>query len=209
MNEDLDDLIICSHCHTLHKKIVLPHKKIAKCSACGHKLYSNVEDTFQKAVAFSITAFILFIVANLFPIIKVYITGTENDLTIPAMIITLFNEGFYVVGTIVLVVIVVAPLIVLSSYLMLGLLTYFKIFKGFSKYLISFLVVSKNWAMVDIFFVSILVALVKLFGYARITFGVSSIALLLFVIIDVAFLKSIKPIELWTYFNRVYDARKR
>ena len=185
----------------------MPEKKVAKCSVCGKKLYSNVEDTFKKAIAYSITALILFTIASMFPIIKVYIAGQESDLTIPGMLITLFNEGFYVVGSIVFVVIVIAPLIVILSYIALAILTYFKIFRGFAKHIVSFLITSRSWAMVDIFLISILVALVKLFGYAQINFGVSSIALILFVIVDTFVLKNILPVELWTYFNRAYDEK--
>ncbi len=209
MSNDLNDLIICDNCQTIHKKIYLPKKRVAKCSVCGNKLYSNIKDIFQRAIAFSITALILFIVANLFPIMQVYIAGQESDLTILGMIFTLFNEGFYVVGSIVLVVVIIAPLTVILSYLTLGLLTHFKIFSSFSRHIISFLVNSRNWAMVDIFGVSILVALVKLFGYAQIEFGVAAIALTLFIIVDVFMLKTIKPVELWTYFSRVYDGKCR
>ena len=207
MSENLDDLIICSHCETIHRKVELPKKKVAKCSVCGKKLYSNVDDTFKRAIAYSITALILFIIASMFPIIKVYIAGQESDLTIPSMIVTLFNEGFYVVDSIIFVVIVVAPLIVILSYIALAFLTYFKIFRGFARHIVSFLITSRSWAMVDIFVISILVALVKLFGYAQIDFGVSSIALILFVVVDIFVLKNILPVELWTYFNRAYDEK--
>jgi len=207
LSVNLDDLIICSHCETIHKKVELPKKKVAKCSVCGKKLYSNVDDTFKRAIAYSITALILFIIASMFPIIKVYIAGQESDLTIPGMIVTLFNEGFYVVDSIIFVVIVVAPLIVILSYIALAFLTYFKIFRGFARHIVSFLITSRSWAMVDIFVISILVALVKLFGYAQIDFGVSSIALILFVVVDIFVLKNILPVELWTYFNRAYDEK--
>ena len=207
MSENLDDLIICRHCGTLHKRVKLPKGKIAKCSVCSEKLYSNSIESFKKSISYAITALILYIVANLYPIIKVYITGVESDLTIPAMIYTLFNEGFLVIGTIILVVLIIAPLTVLLSFILLGVISYFKIFKNLARFIISFLILSRNWAMVDIFFVSILVALVKLFGYARVTFGVSSIALLLFVLVDILTLKNIKPVELWNYFNRVYNEK--
>ena len=205
---NLDDLIICNHCNTLQKKIELPPKKVARCKTCGHLLYRNVNDMFYKSVSYAFTALILFIVANMFPIIKVYILGQENDLTIPHMIYSLFLEEFYVVGSIVLVVVIIAPLSVILSYLALAILVKFKLFKGLSRHIISFLVISRNWAMVDIFAVSILVALVKLFGYAQVEFGVSFVALFLFVLVDVFVLKSIKPVELWTYFNRAYNEKR-
>lgn len=207
MSENLDDLIICSKCQSVHKKIKLPPKKVAKCSHCGATLYSNVEDVFTKGVAFSLTALILFIVVNLFPIITVSITGQTTALTIPSMLYRLFSDGFVVVGSIVLVAIVIAPLAVILSFIFLALLSRFKILKKFSKYIILFLIISRHWAMVDIFAVSILVALVKLFGYAQIHFGVAFFALILFLSVDLFALKGIRPVELWIYFKRAYDEK--
>ena len=146
---------------------------------------------FFRAITFSITALILFIVANIFPILKVSIMGIENDLTLIGMVLTLFKEGFYVVGSIVLVVVIISPLVEMLSYIALFILIKFKILKKLSKYIISFLIISRNWAMVDIFLISVLVALVKLFGYAEIRFGVASIALVLFVIVDIFALKDV------------------
>lgn len=207
MSENLDDLIICHKCQTVHKKVLLKSNSIAKCSKCGYLLYRNSKKIFFRAITFSITALILFIVANIFPILKVFIMGIENDLTLIGMVLTLFKEGFYVVGSIVLVVVIISPLVEMLSYIALFILIKFKILKKLSKYIISFLIISRNWAMVDIFLISVLVALVKLFGYAEIRFGVASIALVLFVIVDIFALKSVKPIELWLYYNGAINGR--
>jgi len=204
LSESLDDLIICSKCQTVHKKIKLPSKKVAKCSSCGVTLYSNVEDIFKKTVAFSITAFILFVVVNSFPIITVTIAGQTTSLAIPSMLYRLFNDGFIVIGSIVFVVIILAPLTIMLSFVALAFLSYFQLFKKFSKHIILFLIISRHWAMVDIFAVSILVALVKLFGYAQIHFGVSFFALIFFLAVDLFVLKLIRPVELWIYFERAY-----
>lgn len=207
MSENLDDLIICPKCQSVHKKIQLPHKKVAKCSQCGAALYANAQDVFSRGVAFALTALILFVIVNLFPIITVTIAGQTTALTIPSMLHRLFSDGFIVVGSIVLVVVVIAPLVVILSFVSLALLSYFKLLKKFSKHIILFLIISRQWAMVDIFTVSILVALVKLFGYAQIHFGVSFFALVLFLAVDLFALRTIKPIELWIYFERAYSEK--
>ncbi len=204
MEPNLDELIICRRCETLQKRVELPKKKVAKCIECNEVLYRNIEDSFNKGLAFSITSLILFIIANSFPIITVLITGQINALTIPSMIYSLYNEDFFVVGSIVLVVLVIAPLSVMLSYIIVGVFIKLKIFKSLTRHLIAFLVISKSWEMIDIFTVSILVALVKLFGYAEIHFGLSAVALVLFVIVDIFVLKNIKPVELWTYYSREY-----
>ena len=208
MEYNLDELIICRNCSSLHKRVKLKKGGVAKCSECGNLLYRNIEDAFNKGLAFSITSLVLYIIASLFPIISVSIGGVKNSLTIPNMIYTLFNEGFIVVGSIITVVLVVAPLSVIFSYLLLAILIKLKIFKNLARHIVSFLIISRDWEMIDIFAVSILVALVKLFGYAEVEFGVSFIALILFVIVDILFLKNIRPVELWSYFIREYSEKR-
>ena len=61
------------------------------------------------------------------------------------------------------------------------------------------------WNMVEIFLISILVAMVKLIGYAEINFGISFWALILFVIIDIYMTKNISMIALWGLKERVYE----
>ena len=203
-NEDLDNLIFCQHCGALHKKIELEDGKVAKCSICHHQMYRNSKNIFQKTFAYSLTAITLFVVANLYPILNVVIAGESRDLTIMGMIYTLFNEGFIVVGSIILVVLVLSPILVMFSYIIIGILTAMKKGKNITKTLMIFLTRARHWAMIDIFLVSILVALVKLIGYATIHFDIAFIALILFILVDTLTLKSIKPVELWQYFKRVY-----
>ena len=205
--KELDNLILCRHCDTLHIKKNLQGKAVAKCQECGYLLYRNSIRVFRRAFAFSLTAFFLFIVAYFYPILNVIIAGEKTQLTIMGMIQTLFNEGYFVVGSIILVVLVIAPLLVMLSYILVGILTQLKIAKSFVKFLIIFLVQMQKWAMIDIFLVSILVALVKLFNYATIEFGIAFSALVLFIIIDFLALRSIRPVELWQYYKRVYEDR--
>jgi len=203
-NKELDNLIICRKCQAIHTKPILKSKEIARCSECGEVLYEDSKDTFTKSFALSITALILYIVAASFPIIKVYVLAQESDLTIFSMLYYLFNEGFIVVGTVVLVVIVIVPLLLMLSFILIGILSHFRLAKNFVRAIIAFIIHIRAWSMVDIFFISILVALVKLFGYADVGFGVSFVALILFVVVELIAMKSIKPVELWQLYKRVY-----
>jgi paraquat-inducible protein A len=57
--------------------------------------------------------------------------------------------------------------------------------------------------MTDIFLISILVALVKLIGYAQIHMGIAFWALMVFVLIDLYIVKSIQLSELWMLRKRI------
>ena len=66
INEDeLDKLIICKKCHTLHEKVPIPKNKKAFCSECNVLLYQNDENMIDRTLALVLTALIsLFIAFN-------------------------------------------------------------------------------------------------------------------------------------------------
>ena len=62
--------------------------------------------------------------------------------------------------------------------------------------------------MGDIFLISILVALVKLIGYAQIHMGVSFVALIFFVLLDLYITKTIHISEMWMLRKRIFLEKK-
>jgi len=60
------------------------------------------------------------------------------------------------------------------------------------------------WSMADIFFISILVALVKLIAFGQIHIGISFWALMAFVLIDVYITKSLHLSEIWMLRKKIF-----
>jgi len=69
--------------------------------------------------------------------------------------------------------------------------------KQLTKELLILLSHISPWNMADIFFISILVAIVKLIAFGEIHIGISFWALMVFVLIDIYITKSIKLTEIW------------
>ena len=62
----------------------------------------------------------------------------------------------------------------------------------------------RPWSMADIFFISILVALVKLVAFGQIHIGTAFWGLMIFVVIDVYITKRIRLSELWILKRRIF-----
>jgi paraquat-inducible protein A len=207
-NEDaLDNLIICHQCYTLHKEVPIKDGTKASCSACGGILYRYDSKLIEHGLALSITGLIFFILANLFPLVKIEILGYEQFITIPKTFIALFDNGFFVVGILCAFLIFIFPLMIFSINIFLFLLLKLKKGKTLSKELLILLSRIKPWSMSDIFLISILVALVKLIGYAQIHMGVAFWALVLFVGMDLYLTKRIHLSEIWMLRKRIYLAK--
>ena len=203
-NEDaLDNLIICHQCYTLHMETEITDGSKACCVECGSVLYRYDTKLIDYGIALSMTGLIFFILANAFPLVQIEILGSSQFITIPKTIVSLFNSGFYLVGLICAFLIFIFPLMIfIINILLFGLLKFRKGEK-LTKELLILLSHITPWSMSDIFFISILVALVKLIGYAQIHMGVAFWALMVFVLIDLYIVNRIHISEIWMLRKRI------
>jgi paraquat-inducible protein A len=205
-NEDeLDTLIICPHCSTLHEEVTLKDGSKACCSECGEVLYRYDSKLIDHALSWSIAGLIFFVVANTFPLLKIDILGSQQFITLPKTISSLFANGFYIVGFICVFLIVIFPLMIFLVNILL--FTLLKMGRGehVTKELLILLAHIKPWSMLDIFFISLLVALVKLIAFGQMHLGISFWALLAFVLIDIYVTKSIRIPEIWMLRKNIFS----
>jgi paraquat-inducible protein A len=202
--EELDNFVICKKCHTLHKKIKLHKNTKALCRHCNSVIYRHHHNLCQTTLSLSITAFLLLIVAFSFDIIMININGIYQSLNLGSLFVVIFQEGYYLVGIMLLFLILLFPIIILGSLILLLSLMQLQKSGYLVKRLLILIAKIRPWSMIDIFFVSILVAMVKLFDYAQLELGVSFIALLSVLLLDTVIIKRISFAELWMRYEEIY-----
>lgn len=205
-NEDaLDDFIICKQCHTLHKEIPIEDGKKACCSECGAILYRHDSRRIEHGLALSMTGLVFFILANIFPLVQIEILGHEQFITIPKTIFSLFESEFYIVGFLCMFLIFIFPLMIFTIHILIFLLLKLERGERATQNLLILLSYIIPWSMTDIFLISILVALVKLIGYAQIHMGIAFWTLMVFVLIDLYMIKRMNLSELWMLRKRIFE----
>jgi paraquat-inducible protein A len=201
--DDLDNFVICHKCFTLNEEIAIKDGSKACCSECGNILYRYDNKRIDYSLALSITGFIFFVLANLFPLLQIDILGSEQFITIPKTIISLFENGFYIVGFVCAFLIFIFPLMIFLTNILLFTLLKMQRGEKLTKELLILLAHITPWSMADIFFISLLVALVKLIAFGQIHIGVSFWALMIFVLIDIYITKSLHLSEIWMLRKRI------
>ena len=206
MNEEvpIKKLIICKKCDTIHKKRSLEVGSVAKCDECKSILYRRHKNLLDYGLALGISAFIFFILSNMFPIVTISLKGSYEDITLLSVLFSLFRDGYYLVGIFCSMVIFIFPFFLLVVYIWIMWLMRNKKDEHLAHRLLIILSKLLPWNMTEIFLISIFVALVKLIGYAQIYLGTSLWALIVFVGLDLYLAKSISIDELWRAKRRVY-----
>lgn len=208
-NEDeLDNYVICHKCHTLHREVPIADGSKALCTQCGSVLYRRDSKLLDHGLALSIAGLCFFILTNLFPLIKIQILGSEQFITIPSMIIGLAENGYYLVALFVSYLIFIFPLMIFLLYILIFSLMKMGKGEALTKDLLVLLSQILPWHMSDIFLISILVAVVKLFDMAEIHMGTSFWTLLAFVLLDIYITRRIHMGELWMLRKHVYYCKE-
>ncbi|MBU0750864.1 MAG: paraquat-inducible protein A [Gammaproteobacteria bacterium] len=166
--------VACLECDLLHRRTPLPPGGEARCKRCGARLYRAAPaDANERALALALTACILFIVANAYPIVGLDVQGVRNSATLFGAVESLWDDEARAVAVLVFVTTILVPAAELIG-LTWVLLALRQGERGYGAVpLLHFIESVKPWAMVEVFVLGVLVSLVKLAHIAIIEPGVA------------------------------------
>ncbi len=166
-----DRLIACEHCDYLHVEKDIPTGSVAYCVRCGSPLYSSALARFDKPLALAITAFLLFVIANSYPILTFAMEGRVETNTLGSGVLTFWREGFPFLAIMVAVTSMLAPLVLIVAHIYVLLPIFLnQAWPGMQK-VWRILALIRPWSMLDVFLIGLLVSLTKLTDYAEVIAG--------------------------------------
>jgi paraquat-inducible protein A len=207
MENELDKLIICKKCHTLHRKIKLHHGTKARCQLCDTVLYRDHKNLIDTTLALSLVSLISLVVAFSFSILTININGIYQSLDMTSIFVTIFEHKQYLVGLMLLFLIFLFPTFIFIAIVILLTLMKLKRSGYLVKRLLILIAKLLPWSMVDIFFISILVAMVKLFDFAQLELGVGFGAFSVILILNLFILKQINLSDVWEQYDYIYGEK--
>jgi paraquat-inducible protein A len=190
-------LLICHECHQLNLRQDGAGKQL--CSRCGGRVYGRRPNSLVRTWALLLTAAILYIPANLLPIMTVNSMGTGQTDTIMSGVIELVNYGMWPIATVVFVASIVVPTFKLIG---IALLLYsvqrhqpMSVRQRILMY--RFIEWIGRWSMLDIFVIAILVAMVNFGSLASIEPGIGAAAFACVVILTMLAALTFEPRLIW------------
>ena len=166
-------LLSCHSCNLLSKMSGSHGHAHALCPRCGAPLHQRKTNSLTRTWALVIAAFIFYIPANVLPITVVTSLGKTQADTFMSGVIYFMLTGMWPIALVIFVASVAVPLIKLFvlSYLLISVQRKSRWRPEDRTRLYRIAEAVGRWSMVDIFVVTILVALVKLGGLATIDAG--------------------------------------
>ena len=197
----MESAVLCRSCDlTIHIGELAPGAKAA-CPRCGSKVSERKRDSLQRTLALSLAALVLYVPANIYPILRMEFYGAYSESTVWDGCVRLFQDGMWFVAVIVFMASILIPLLKLLGLFFLVTTARSTRWRRERTRVYQLIDVIGPWAMLDVFLLAILVAVVKLEQLATILPGPGIIAFAAVVILTILASQSFDPRLIW-------DARK-
>ncbi|QAR34400.1 paraquat-inducible membrane protein A [Geovibrio thiophilus] len=135
-----------------------------RCPVCGSTVHPRRKNSLQKTWALTITALLLYIPANMLPVMSIETFADSSANTILGGVIELFENKMYFIAAVVFVASFIVPLFKLGSifYLLTALRVKDRLTNSAKTRLFHLIEVIGKWSMLDIYVITIMAGLVNM-----------------------------------------------
>ena len=192
-------LITCRSCHLLCRSSVGSGKYYITCPRCGEVLCPRKPNSISRTWALVLAAIIFYIPANLFPIMKVTSLGHTQADTIISGVIYFIETGMFPIAFVIFVASVFVPLLklLILSFLLISVQVRSQWRPRDRTRLYRLIEAIGRWSMVDIYVVTLMVAIVKIGSIATIEAGPAAVYFAAVVVLTMFAAMSFDPRLIW------------
>ena len=169
--------VACLQCDLLHRTRPLSPGAEARCTRCGARLYGSARpDANEHTLALALAACVLFLIANVFPILSLDARGVDNSTTLLNAVKSLWDEEARAVAALVFLTSVLVPAVELVALTWVLVALRRGAAGRIAVPMLHLIERVKPWGMVEVFMLGVLVSLVKLSHVATVEPGVALFA---------------------------------
>jgi paraquat-inducible protein A len=200
-------LVSCHSCSLLSEVHSAGGDAHARCPRCGAALHLRKPNSIARTWALLLTAAIFYIPANVLPVMKVISLGKTQSDTIMSGVVYFVQSGSWELALLIFFASIVVPVlkIIVLSYLLLSVQrrSHWRPEERTRLYRITEVV--GRWSMVDIYVVTLMVALVELGALATIEAGPGAVFFAAVVVTTMFAAMSFDPRLIWDAMEPTHD----
>ena len=206
MNEKAS-IITCHDCGLLQKISHLPEDGAVTCSRCDATLRKleriKPAENIEHLLALVITALVIFIIANSFPVIDLQIAGHDMETSLYGVVYYLFTHHIYFLGGLVFLTALGGPLVQLTGLLYILLPLNFNVIPPLAPQVYRIVRVISAWSMLEVLMLGLIVSLVKLSAMGTLIPSIALWAFLVLIFFIAAILSNINSEIIWDKISSV------
>ncbi|MCG4454301.1 MULTISPECIES: paraquat-inducible protein A [unclassified Pseudomonas] len=198
----LEELIACHECDLLMRRPQLADGERAECPRCGYELYSQRTQVVRRSLALVLAALMLYIPANFLPIISLNLLGQTSEDTVWSGVVNLYQSDMQSVAVVVFLCSMAVPLLKLLCQLLVLLSIAWNIGRGYGLLFYRIYHHLRDWGMLEVYLMGILVAIVKLADIADLSLGIGLVCFVGLLLVQVWLEVTMTPHQIWQALSR-------
>ena len=191
-------VVACPDCDLLQEVPMLPRGGSARCPRCGRTVAANKMGSLDRLTALAVAALIVFVVANVEPLMGLSVSGLKSSTTILGGVAEMWRQGEWVAAMIIGLFVVVAPALYIGLMLAVLFLVRRPPAPRWVGTLLHWTETSGFWSMVEVMTLGILVALVKIASLARVEPGIGIFSVVALIVLMTVMAVGFDPAEIWS-----------
>lgn len=193
----LEALIGCHECDLLMRKPVLNDGERAQCPRCGYELFVHRPHVIKRSLALAFTALLLYVPANFLPIMQLNLLGQSSQDTVWSAVVGLYYSGMQGIAVVVFLSSMAIPLLKLLCQLWVLLSIRLDWGRSYGLFLYRIYHHMREWGMLEVYLMGILVSMVKLMGLADLSLGVGLFCFIALLLVQVWLEVTMSPHQIW------------
>ena len=193
----LDELVACHECDLLMRKPHLALGEKAQCPRCGYELYAHRHNVVERSLALVIAALLLYVPANFLPIMQLNLLGQATQDTVWSGVVGLFDTGMQGIAVVVFLCSMGIPLLKLLCQLAVLLSIRLNIGRSYGLLIYRIYHHLKDWGMLEVYLMGVLVAIVKLADMAELSLGLGLTCFVSLLLVQVWLEVVMSPHQIW------------
>ncbi|MCI5115196.1 MAG: PqiA/YebS family transporter subunit [Candidatus Electrothrix sp. AW1] len=193
---------ICPGCDLLLEKVQPTSTHTPVCPRCSHRLQKQRPDAVQRTLVLSLTGLLLYLPANFAPLLSINILGKTTSSSLLQSTLSMFNQGEYLVGILVVLTGLLCPLMTLSLLfgVSMGLFLGWK--KKWMRIFLHWYHHLNEWAMTDIYLIAVFITIIKMNHTAAIEYNLGFFCFIGLVAATVAAQSALDQSQFWALLDR-------
>lgn len=193
----LTELVACHECDLLMRRPEIADGERVECPRCGYELYSHRPQVIRRSLALVLAALLLYIPANFQPIMQMTMLGQSSHDTVWSGVLGLYDSGMQSIAVVVFLCSMAVPLLKLLCQLLVLLSICLNVGRGYGLLLYRIYHHMREWGMLEVYLIGILVSIVKLADLAELSVGLGLFCFIALLLVQVWLEVTMSPHQIW------------
>ncbi len=192
----------CEECDCIIETLALSDGEKLSCPQCGNMIRSKQKNAFDKVLAGALAGVLFFIPTNIMPLMQFDIAGQQTTSTILGGIVHLANQGYWWVAFLVFVVSMLAPALL---FVVCGSVAFCYKTNRFSAFVPIALKLEhklREWGMLEVYLLGILVSFIKLIDMGHIEFDLGFVCYVGLVVCTLVMTRNFDHWQVWRWWEK-------